>query len=185
MRANDRILEVNGNDARGAAHSVVVEWVIAGGSKLTLKVLSVNDVEAARLKRLEESLDESEGRKAKVWKSQFKCTCVCKESRVRVERERERETEAQRFLGRAYDESINGRIMHAYTHAHMSDVRIIPFIFHICDLSQGPIGTSVVSIAGHKDLTDSIGQSYTVHAFIILYLIAPIIYLLLLLTPGF
>ncbi len=69
LRANDRILEVNGRDARGAAHSVVVDWVIAGGSKLNIKVLGVSDLEGLRLRRLEESMEEDQdgARKAKVF----------------------------------------------------------------------------------------------------------------------
>lgn len=64
LRSNDRILEVNGQDARGASHAVVVDWVIAGGTKLTMKVLSVSDIEAARLKRLEDLLEDPDGKKA-------------------------------------------------------------------------------------------------------------------------
>ena len=63
LRPNDRILEVNGHDARGAAHSVVVDWVVAGGSKLSLKVLSVSEIEAVRLKRIEEQLEDVDGKK--------------------------------------------------------------------------------------------------------------------------
>ncbi|EDQ91667.1 uncharacterized protein MONBRDRAFT_35789 [Monosiga brevicollis MX1] len=55
LRKNDRILEVNGLDARGAAHADVVKQVIKGGGILDMIVLSVDEKEAERLQRLEEA----------------------------------------------------------------------------------------------------------------------------------
>ena len=67
LRDNDRIFEVNGRNAQGAAHSVVVGWVCACPKKLTLRVMGVSDAEAARLRRIEESaIDVAESKKSKV-----------------------------------------------------------------------------------------------------------------------
>lgn len=57
LRSWDRILEVNGNDVQGASHSKVVDLVIAGGSRLEMMVISVDESEAARLQRQEDALE--------------------------------------------------------------------------------------------------------------------------------
>jgi C-terminal processing protease CtpA/Prc len=68
LRSNDRILEVNGHDAQGASHASVVDWVVAGGQKLNMRVLRISDSEALRLKRIEEMADDADGKpKTKVY----------------------------------------------------------------------------------------------------------------------
>ena len=60
-------MEVNGHDAKGVAHAVVVEWVCKAPRRLTMKVMGVSEVEAARLRRIEESaMEEAESKRAKV-----------------------------------------------------------------------------------------------------------------------
>ena len=62
VRLHDRLLEVNGNDVRGASHKAVVDHVLRGGGRITLRVLRMPEAEAARLQRIEEGGDVSKRR---------------------------------------------------------------------------------------------------------------------------
>jgi hypothetical protein len=55
LRRHDRITEVNGSDTRGASHAEVVNLVIKGGGILDLVIIRVNEEEADRLQRIEDS----------------------------------------------------------------------------------------------------------------------------------
>jgi len=58
VRLNDRILEVNEADTRGAKHEDVVEHVLRGGDNLVLKVLRVSLTEAERLALIEKAAED-------------------------------------------------------------------------------------------------------------------------------
>eukprot|EP00056_Hartaetosiga_gracilis_P007071 m.103842 g.103842 ORF g.103842 m.103842 type:complete len:639 (+) comp12624_c1_seq1:133-2049(+) len=59
LRCWDRILSVNKEDMKGAAHSDVVQAIIRGGNSLDMVVMSVDDDEAARLQRAEDSMNRN------------------------------------------------------------------------------------------------------------------------------
>ena len=52
----DRIIEVNGVNVEGASHKAVVDLIKSGNDELTLKVISVSPLEAAKLEPNEEAI---------------------------------------------------------------------------------------------------------------------------------
>ena len=72
--------QVNGQDVQGATHTRVVNIIKFGGDTVSLKVFSISPEEAARLKRIEDTLLEDKRRSMRVrdvYIYIYICVCVC------------------------------------------------------------------------------------------------------------